>query len=89
MEWLPAVAAYIGVLAASADTTDRAEDRSQYEARLASSARLVALLAARHSSETIDAWVESEQRAYGWGYLSGESGEAAERALAALTESLQ
>src|SRR4051812_42755768 len=36
MERLPAVAAYIGVLAASADAADRAEDRSQYEARLAS-----------------------------------------------------
>jgi hypothetical protein len=27
MEWLSAVAAYIGVLAASADATDRGEDR--------------------------------------------------------------
>jgi hypothetical protein len=89
MERLPAVAAYIGVLAASADATDRAEDRSQYEARLASAARLVALLAAQPSSSTIEAWVESEQRAYGWGYLSGEPGEAAERAFARLSEFLR
>jgi hypothetical protein len=32
--------------------------------------------------------VEFERRAYGWGYLSGEAGEEAERAFATLTESL-
>jgi hypothetical protein len=89
MEWLRAVATYIDVLASSAESTTRAEDRSQYEARLASAARLVALLAAEPSASQVEAWIASEQRAYGWDYLSGDSGEAAERAFIRLAEFLR
>ena len=88
MDRLPAVVGYIEVLAASLDTTTVAGDRAAYERHLAAAARLVPLVAQGADQNDIDAWVQTEERGFGWGYLSGAQGEQAESALVQLKAAL-
>ena len=83
-ELLQALAAYVSVLAASADATVRAEDRAAYARHLAAAARMFAALHAGDSA-TFSELVETERRAFGWGYLSGSAGAAADAAFAAFS----
>ncbi len=76
-----ALAAYVTVLAKSADDTDRAEDRVTYEQHLANSARIFLALESSNPKETMLQLVRDEQRFYGVGFLSGEVGSAAETAF--------
>jgi hypothetical protein len=75
-----ALARYIGVLAVSADATSHAEDRVIYTKHLADAARMFAELHAGRIS-VLRELVESERHGYGWGYLSGDTGAAAESAF--------
>jgi len=69
---------YAEVLAKSADETTRAEDRTVYTQRLAAVARM--FVAAYHGQRTeLENMIASERRAFGWGYLSGVEGTAAEQ----------
>jgi hypothetical protein len=71
---------YAAVLAKSADETTRAEDRTVYTQRLAAVARM--FVAAHHGSRAeLEKLIASERHAFGWGYLSGVVGAAAERAF--------
>ena len=88
MDSLSAVVAYINVLSASAEATSRAEDRPRYESHLASAARLVALLVGDAPSDDVQQWFRQEDRAFGWGYLSGEAGQAAEEAFEGLKQQI-
>ena len=78
---------YISVLAQSRDASTFAGDRPAYDRHLAAAARLIVLLA-QNDPATIAGWLQVEQRDFGWGYLSGEPGEQAERAFVALRDAL-
>ena len=71
---------YTATLLKCADETTRAEDRNVYMQHLAANARMfVAAYQGQHAS--LMEMVASERRAFGWGYLSGTEGSAAERAF--------
>ena len=76
-----ALADYIAVLEKSARETDRAEDRSRYQQHLASAALMYAAIAKQCSLEGLRELVASERHSYGWSFLSGPPGEAAETAF--------
>lgn len=88
MDRMLAVVRYIEVLAASLDTTTFAADRAVYERHLAAAARLVALVVRSGDQREVDAWLRSEERGFGWGYLSGGQGEQAESAFVELSAAL-
>jgi hypothetical protein len=79
---------YASVLSKSAEETTRAEDRSVYTQHLAAAAKM---FIAAHLGRAADlkALVASERRSYGWGYLSGEPGSAAERAFDAFASAIE
>jgi hypothetical protein len=83
-----ALADYIAVLAASADRTTRAEDRSAYTRHLSEAARMFADLHGRQLDRLRER-VAAERHAYGWSYLSGDAGEAAEAAFDALARRIE
>jgi hypothetical protein len=76
---------YVSVLVASAEHTNRAEDRTAYTRHLAAAARMFAAL---HTGDeqALRAHVAAERRTYGWDFLSGDAGAAAEAAFAALAQ---
>jgi hypothetical protein len=79
---------YAEVLAKSADRSTRAEDRTVYAQRLAVVARM--MVAAHHGKRTeLENLIASERRAFGWGYLSGVEGAAAERAFDEFAKSVE
>lgn len=77
---LDALATYIGVLAHSAQVTKRAEDRVTYTRHLAAAAQIFVCLHSEQLSEAKE-MVRSQRHGFGWGYLSGEEGAAAEAAF--------
>jgi hypothetical protein len=76
-----ALAEYISSLEASAAKTHRAEDRSRYQHHLAAAALMYAALEKHRSIEKLRELVASERRSYGWDYLDGPEGKAAEVAF--------
>jgi hypothetical protein len=82
-----AVVEYIQVLVDSRDATTAAGDRAAYDRHLASAARLVGLVA-RNDDSAVDEWLDAEEHGFGWGYLSGDEGDRAEQAFAALKREL-
>ncbi len=76
-----ALADYIAVLERSASETNRAEDRSRYQQHLASAALMYAAISKHCSLEGLRQLVASERRSYGWSFLSGPPGAAAETAF--------
>ena len=76
-----ALAEYISVLESSAVNTHRAEDRSRYQQHLADAALMYAALKKHRSLEKLKELVASERHGYGWGYLDGPEGDAAEKAF--------
>lgn len=87
-EWGPVLARYVEVLAASLDSTGTAGDRALYKNHLAAAAHLVPVLAASDQIG-ISNWIASEEHAWGWSYLSGGEGEAAEQAFVELRAILE
>ncbi|MDQ3650653.1 MAG: hypothetical protein M3458_10370 [Acidobacteriota bacterium] len=86
-----ALARYISVLADSLRQTSHANDRHAYVAHLAEAAIMFALVHRGEPLSTLKEKMAAEGRSYGWGYLQGSEGEAAEGAFnefAALVESL-
>ena len=86
-----ALAHYIGVLSDSLRQTSRANDRHVYMAHLAEAAIMFASVHRGEPLSMLKERVAAEVRSYGWGYLEGAEGDAAEgafRELAALVESL-
>jgi hypothetical protein len=79
---LSALDTYIAVLSASSDCTHQAEDRGRYRDHLANAAKLFHLLY-RGDMIAFKELISVEQRSYGWGFLSGDEGAAAEAAFAA------
>ena len=78
------LANYIAVLADSLNKTSQPEDRSSYVRHLSEAAILFSLLHRGASFERLEENIKSEQRNFGWSYLSGSEGEAAETAFAEL-----
>jgi hypothetical protein len=76
-----ALAEYVDVLGRSAEQTHRAEDRSPYQQHLAAAALMFAALEKHESIEKLKELVASERHSYGWYFLSGPEGEAAESAF--------
>ena len=76
-----ALADYIASLEASAAKIRRAEDRGRYEQHLASAAIMLAAIEKHRSIDKLKEVVVSERRSYGWDYLSGPEGKAAESAF--------
>lgn len=87
MQELQDVARYIRILAESLDRTTRAEDRSAYTRHLAAAAMLVALVEAGDSSG-VEGWIDDERRTFGWAYLVGPEGDAAEQAFNDLADEI-
>ncbi len=75
-----ALAKYVAALDRSSKKSTRAEDRQTYERHLAASARMFEAVY-RQAIDDLKELVAAERRAFGWGYLSGAEGEAAERAF--------
>ncbi len=80
------LADYIASLETSAARTRRGEDRVRYEQHLASAALLFAAIEKQRSIDKIKEVVASERRSYGWDYLSGPEGKAAESAFDAFAK---
>jgi len=79
-ELLDDLAEYIGVLSASLEKTKHTQDRSAYERHLAAAASIFQSL--RQSNfEQARQQVASEKRIFGWSFLPGEEGKAAEAAF--------
>ncbi len=85
---LEAAARYVDTLSSSLAATSRAEDRSLYGGHLARAAELFALLVHGADEQRISDWMETERHAFGWAYLSGAAGEAAENAFADLAKAI-
>jgi hypothetical protein len=75
-----ALAQYIRVLTDSAGRTSKAEDRMAYTKHLAEAAIMFSLAHAGDAHQLADK-VAQERHTFGWGYLSGPEGEAAEAAF--------
>ena len=71
---------YVAVLAQANHDTTRAEDRHAYTARLAAAAELF-LATYQHDAAKLKDLIARERHAYGWSFLSGASGCAAEKAF--------
>ena len=74
-----ALAEYIAALSGSAGRTTRSEDRPKYERHLAATALMFSALH-RGDLEGFKMLLATERRAFGWDFLSGEEGSAAEAA---------
>jgi len=74
-----ALADYIAILDRCATATTRTEDRSVYQGHLAAAAMMFVAIR-QNDSESLQRLVDSERRGFGWGYLSGDEGAAAETA---------
>ncbi len=59
----------------------RAEDRRRYQQHLAAAVLIYAALEKHRSREKLKELVASERRSYGWDYLDGSEGKAAEAAF--------
>ena len=81
-----ALADYIAVLDTSATKTKRAEDRVRYQQHLAAAALMYVALEKHRSLEKLKELVASERHSYGWDYLDGPPGEAAEAAFDAFAK---
>jgi hypothetical protein len=81
------LAAYIKVLAESADATQYAEARPKYESHLAAAARMFAELHGNRPDE-LRRLVNEERHSYGWAFLSGNEGARAEGAFTALAAAI-
>lgn len=79
------LAAYIAVLGSGAEQTSRAEDRTTYRQHLAAAALMFASLH-RGDLKGFKALLASERCAYGWGFLAGDCGAAAEAAWTRFAE---
>ena len=74
------LAEYVSVLSASLEKTKHAQDRSAYQGHLAAAASIFQAL--RQSNfQRARQQVASEERNFGWSFLSGEEGSAAETAF--------
>jgi hypothetical protein len=74
------LAEYIGVLSASLEKTKHAQDRSAYEQHLAAAASIFQSLRQSNFHQARQQ-VASEKRNFGWSFLPGEEGRAAEAAF--------
>jgi hypothetical protein len=79
---------YIRVLDRSLESTTFARDRSTYQQHLASAARLITFVVQEDRDAEVKKWIDSEERGFGWGYLSGAPGEAASAAFVSLRAAL-
>jgi len=84
-----ALAAYIRVLAESADVTHHTEDRTKYQSHLAAAARIFAALHGSPTDDEVRRLIEEERRNYGWAFLSGNEGDRAEAAFTAFAEAIE
>jgi hypothetical protein len=79
----PAQTTELRCLTQAAAATTRAEDRPQFQDRLAEAARMFAAAASAPPEwETLRAIVADVERSLGWSYLPGSSGAGAEAAFA-------
>ncbi len=76
-----ALAEYISVLDRSSRETNRAEDRPRYQQHLASAALMFCAIEKHSSVEKLKELVAAERRSYGWDFLDGPAGKAAEAAF--------
>ena len=82
------LAAYIAVLNDSASRTSRAEDRAAYTRHLAAAARMFVAIDAGDHAELMRI-VAGEEHGYGWSFLDGAVGEAAEASFSAFATSVR
>ncbi len=75
------LARYAAALARALDNTTHANDRTTYRDHLAASARWLGMIHDGASLSELRESVATEQRRFGWGYLSGEPGKLASEAF--------
>ena len=75
------LARYSAVLTRSLDGTTYANDRTGYRDHLAAAARWLGMIHEGASLSALREAVAVQQRQFGWGYLSGEPGDAASEAF--------
>ena len=80
IDLLDDLAEYISVLSASLEKTKHAQDRSAYEQHLAAAALIFQNLRQSNFQQARQQ-VASEERNFGWSFLLGEEGSAAEAAF--------
>ena len=79
------IAEYIDVLERSAKETNHAEDRTKYDRHLAAAA-LMCAAATNNDIKKIEELIENERRSFGWDFLAGTTGAAAEAAFVKLAK---
>ena len=85
---IPQLATYVAVLADALRNTTRAEDRTRYRDHLAAAALVFERL---QQGDVVSAkqLIAEERRSFGWGYLSGDAGAAAESALSSFADFIE
>lgn len=83
---LDKLAEYISVLSASSEGTSQANDRPVYAGHMAAAAAMFSEYYRNRSVTRLKELVAGQRRDYGWGYLSGDAGESAERAFDTFAE---
>jgi hypothetical protein len=83
-----ALVEYVDALGHALDSTTNASDHPLYVKHLAEAARLVSIIAVDDQAR-LHEWIGNEERAYGWSYLSGDEGDAVERAFVDLVAVLR
>ncbi len=76
-----ALTEYVGVLGDSLERTSYANDRHLYLGHLGAAAIMYAILHRGEPMSRLKEKVAEERHNYGWGYLQGSEGEAAEAAF--------
>jgi hypothetical protein len=85
---IPELATYISALSDAARNSRRAENRSRYQDHLAAAALVFERL---HHSDVVSAkqLVAEERRSFGWDFLDGEAGAAAESAFSRFADFIE
>ena len=76
-----ALCEYVSILDANSRVANRAEDRQVNDRLLANAARMFLALETEKPLENLRQLVSTARHSYGWGYLAGSAGEAAESAF--------
>lgn len=82
------LAKYVAVLSNSLASTHRAEDRSRYRDHLAASAGIFESLY-RGDIVSTKQFIADERRSFGWDFLTGEEGAAAESAFSRFADMIE
>jgi hypothetical protein len=83
------LAEYIGLLSKGLATTSNPNDRGLYTQHLAAAAMMFFYLQTKMDRSLQHDWVNDERRNYGWSFLPGSEGNAAESAFSRFARAVE